>query len=511
MREACSGKPEFAFVGPVVTWVQDGPRMIVSAACAEAGRLGLRPGMKLAQAQAMIPDLAVVPARPQQDNEALAALAEWCRRYSPFTRPEPPDGIWLDLTGCTHLFGGEASLLADLAARIGRTGLSARTAIAATPGAAHAIARHGMHPFVQVPYDQTRSMLAPLPVAALRLDPEQTTLLHRFGLHTIGELDAVPRGPLTRRLGAKVTLRLDQAFGRSDEPIHPDLPVMPLQERLAFLEPLMTAQSLQAANAVLAAALCGTLEAACLGARRLDLVFIRLDGSSCTQTVALARPSHAQRHIGRLLDERLEQVDPGEGIETMWLVARLAEPISADQSVLRTLAHNALKSEAEMLRDLAPLIDTLQNRLGAGRLWRPVPVESDVPERTVRRQPPLDMSNPRPTHIRLPESWSSESWPASLPRPVRLIDPPQLVSAMAGLPDHAPVAFTWRSRRHRVRHADGPERIAGEWWLRAGEMFAIRDYFRVEDEDGRRFWLFRRGDGANLRTGDLTWFLHGLF
>jgi protein ImuB len=485
--------------------------MIVSAACVEAGRLGLRPGMKLAQAQAMIPDLTIVPARPDQDDEALAALAEWCRRYSPFTRPEPPDGIWLDLTGCTHLFGGEASLLADLASRIGRTGLAARLAIAATPGAAHAIAHHGTDPFVQVPHEQTRAALAPLPAAALRLEPEQTTLLHRFGLHTVGQLDAVPRGPLTRRLGAAVMLRLDQALGRSDEPIHPDLPVILLQERLAFLEPLMTRESLQAANEVLATALCRTLEAACLGARRLDLVFIRLDGSSCVQTVALARPSHAPRHIGRLLDERLEQVDPGEGIETIWLVARFAEPVAADQSVLRTLVHDALKSEAEMLRDLAPLIDTLQNRLGAGRLWRPVPVESDVPERTVGRQPPLAMSNSRSTHGALSDTWPLESWPGSLPRPVRLIDPPQLVSAMAGLPDHAPVAFTWRSRRHRVRHADGPERIAGEWWLRPGEMFAVRDYFRVEDEDGRRFWLFRRGDGTDLGTGDLTWFLHGLF
>ena len=481
--------------------------MIVAAACARSLGLGLHPGMKLAQAQAMVPGLVVVPARPQQDDAALSELAGWCRRYTPSTRAEPLDGIWLDLTGCAHLFGGEAALLADLAARMHRAGLSARAAIAATPGAANALARHGPRPFLSLPDDQTRAALAPLPVAALRLDPEQTGLLHRFGLRTIGELDAVPRGPLTRRLGADVIRRLDQASGRVPEPVCPELPEAPLQQRLAFLEPLMTADSLAAANAVLSTSLCIELETLCLGARLLELVLIRLDGSSCVQTVKLARPSHDSAHVTRLLDERLDQVDPGEGIETMWLVARLAEPAVLEQSALHALGDRTLASTTDRLRDLAPLIDTLQNRLGAGRLWRPVPVQSDVPERSVHRQPPLDPAEQKPEQRR-PDA---ASWPAGLPRPVRLIDPPQPISALAGLPDHAPVSFTWRSRRHRVKRADGPERIAGEWWLRSGEMFALRDYFRVEDEEGRRFWLFRRGDGTDLTTGDLVWFLHGLF
>ena len=481
--------------------------MIVAAACARALELGLHPGMKLAQAQAMVPDLVVVPARPQQDEAVLSDLAGWCRRYTPSTRAEPPDGIWLDLTGCAHLFGGEAALLADLAARMHRAGLSARAAIAATPGAANAFARHGSRPFASLPPDHTHAALASLPVASLRLDPEQTSLLHRFGLRTIGEIDAVPRGPLTRRLGAEVMRRLDQAFGRVIEPICPDLPEALLQQRLAFLEPLMTADSLAAANAALSTALCTELEALCLGARRLELVLIRLDGSSCVQTVALARPSHDNAHITRLLDERLEQIDPGDGIETMWLLARIAEPATPRQSALQALGDHMATSPADQMRDLAPLIDTLQNRLGVGRLWRPVPVQSDVPERSVHRQPPLDPGTSRPEQ----RQTGFASWPATLPRPVRLIDPPQPISALAGLPDHAPVSFTWRSRRHRVKRADGPERIAGEWWLRSGEMFALRDYFRVEDEEGRRFWLFRRGDGADVTTGDLVWFLHGLF
>ncbi len=473
--------------------------MVVAATCAAAHRVGLHAGMRLAQAQAMVPDLELVPATPQADADALAELAGWCRRYTPLARAEPPDGIWLDLTGCAHLFGGEAALLAELAARLRRSGLSMRVAIAATPGAAHAMARHGPDAAASVPDHATASALAVLPVEALRLEPQQAALLRRFGLRCIGELDAVARGPLARRLGTGVIRRLDQALGRAPEPISPGQPDIVLQERLGFAEPLQTAESLAAANALLAGALCRRLEALCLGARRLELVHVRLDGSSGTQTVALARPSHAQDHIARLLDERLERVDPGEGVETMWLLAALAEPVSPLQSGLA-----AIDPDRDGLRDLAPLIDRLHNRLGSGRIWRAVPVESDVPERSVRRRPPLDApargAIPRPA-----------SWPEHLPRPVRLFDPPQPVQALAELPDQPPVSFTWRGCRHRVRHADGPERIAGEWWQRSGEMLALRDYFRVEDEDGRRFWLFRRGDGTDLATGDLGWFLHGLF
>ena len=489
---------------PLVTAIQDGSRMIVSAVCARAERFGLRAGMKLAQAQAMIPELTVVPARPREDADALVALAAWCLRYTPSTRAEPPDGIWLDVSGCAHLFGGEAALMSDLASRLRRVGLSVRVAIAPTPGAAHALARYGSRPLAGILPAALAAALAPLPVEALRLDAAQIAPLHHVGLRTIGALDAVPRGPLTRRLGAGVTLRLDQAFGRVAEPIRPELPSVPLQERLAFVEPLSTAEALAAANAVLASALCRRLEALCLGARRLELVFVRIDGSCCVQTVALARPSHAPRHVGRLLDERLDRVDPGDGIETMWLVARLAEPTVPEQSVLRR--DTGAASSGDSVRDLAPLIDTLQNRLGAGRLWRPAPVDSDVPERSVQRLAPLDGMRPGPG-----AASGSGSWPACLPRPVRLIDPPQLVRVLAGLPDHAPAFFVWRSRHHRIRRADGPERIAGEWWRRSGEMFAVRDYFRVEDEDGRRFWLFRRGDGSINKTGDLGWFLHGLF
>jgi protein ImuB len=197
-----------------------------------------------------------------------------------------------------------------------------------------------------------------------------------------------------------------------------------------------------------------------------------------------------------MLDERLEQVDPGLGVEAMRLVAPQTDRLAYVQASVRLTETDGAG------QDIAPLVDRLTNRFGAQRVYRIGAVESDVPERAVRRLSVLTVLGAVP---------GQGNWPPDLPRPVRLLDPPQLVEAMALLPDHPPVAFTWRRVRHRVRHADGPERIAGEWWKRDGEMRSVRDYFRVEDEEGRRFWLFRRGDGTDLVTGDMRWFLHGFF
>ncbi len=462
-------------------------------------KLGLHPGMKLAHAQAMVPGLRVVRETPQADADALADLAAWCLRYTPLTRALPPDGIWLDVTGCAHLHGGELALLSDLATRLQHAGLSARVALADTPGAAHALAHYAATALTIAPGGVPPMLLA-LPVEALRLESEAVILLHRFGLRDVGALAALPRAPLARRLGAGVARRLDQALGRVSEPIEPALPETPIAESLAFPEPLLTGDALSAATAHLARTLCERLETRGQGARRLELIFQRVDGSRQVQRVALARPSHAAPHIARLFDERLEQVDPGEGIEAMTLTAVVAEALRPDQAPLHLSSLGSDPGPDHALAGLAPLIDRLGNRLGARRLWRPVPVQSDVPERSVRAMPPLD-----PARLGWP------AWPAALPRPVRLFDPPMPVRTLTTLPDHPPSFFVWRNHRHSVRRADGPERIAGEWWQRPGELLAVRDYFRLEDETGRRFWLFRRGDGTDAATGDLSWFLHGLF
>ena len=515
--------------GPLVTSTHDGRRLSVAAADAAAAALGLYPGMPLAQAQAQVSSLIIHPAEPDADAEALRRLAAWCLHYTPLVAPDAPDGVWLDVTGCAHLHGGETRLLHDLLARCETQGLAACAAIADTPGAAHAVARHEpprhepprhepprhephrhephrhephRHESLYrkaeegrvkvVPIGTAKAALMPLPIAALRLPSETLESLRLLGFERVEQLATVPRAPLTRRFGPLVADRLDQALGIVFEPIVPLVPPDLPQARRTFIEPLLTAEAFAATNATLVRTICATLEKTGQGARRLDLVFHRVDGSVQSLRIGTARPSRDARHLTRLLDEKLERIDPGLGIEAMHLIAALIDRLPHTQT------EAMLPGTEDTGTDVSILVDRLENRLGSRRVWRAAPVESDVPERSVRHVPAV--APPRRT-----------AWPADLPRPVRLLDPPQPVDAMALLPDQPPVAFTWRRVRHRVRRADGPERIAGEWWKRAGEMRSVRDYFRVEDEAGQRFWLFRRGDGDDPATGDLRWFLHGFF
>ena len=480
----------------LVTASHDGRRRVVASADRAAQKLGLRPGLPLAQAQAMVPGLAVVEADPDGDAASLAELAGWCLRYAPLTSADPPDGVWIDVTGCAHLHEGEPALLEDLLARLGDKGMSARTAIADTPGAAHAVARYGGAAASVVPPGGHADALALLPIAALRLDAETVAVLRRLGLDLVGQLVSAPRAPLARRFGVRLLRRLDQALGRVAEAIVPVLPPETITHRLTFAEPLFTAEAFAAVIGHLAKAVCTALEHAGQGARRLDLLFERMDGTVQPVRVGTARPSRDPRHLGRLLDERVETVDPGLGVEAMRLVVSLAEPLAYAQDSASPLAGSPTAGTATV--DLAPLVDRLVNRLGAGRVYRAAPVESDVPERSVRRVPALAP----PLAV---------SWPVSLPRPARLLSPPQEVIAVAMLPDRPPARFTWRGVQHRVQRADGPERVFGEWWKRDGERRAVRDYWAVEDEQGTRFWLYRQGDGVDLATGGRRWFLHGLF
>jgi protein ImuB len=518
---------------PLVTVTHDGRRQAVAAIDEQAHALGVRLGMALAQAQALVPGLTIRPAQPEADEAGLRRLAAWCLRYAPLVAPDPPDGLWIDITGCelAHLhlsrlrersvreanrvraspaqrpslavlrtatspaererWTGEAALLIDLTTRLEAAGIAARAAVADTPGAAHALARHAAEPLAIAPPNGTAAALAILPVAALRLDAETADSLHRLGLSRIDQLAAIPRGPLARRFGPQVLRRLDQALGRMAEPIAPITPPSVIASRLGFIDPLLTAESFAAVIEQLTTRVCGKLSRAGIGARRLDLWFERADGSVQTIRIGTGRPSRDAAHLARLLTERLETIDPGLGVEAMRLAVSLADRLSGEQST-------AALADGDTQPDISALVDRLANRLGVARIWRAAPVESDVPERSVRRVPPM-----------APQA--DKGWPDELPRPARLLSPPQSVEAIALLPDHPPAAFTWRRRRFRVRRADGPERIHGEWWRHTAEAGATRDYWRVEDEGGRRFWLYRSGDGNDSATGNLRWFLHGIF
>ncbi len=477
---------------PLLTAARQGPRRVITAVNAAGSALGLSRGMAVAQAQALVPDLAIAEADPAADAEALTRLAGWClRRATPLAAPNPPDGVWLDVTGCTHLFGGEAAMLGFITGRLADAGIGVRAAMAPTPGAAHALARYGKTQITIAGADDMRALLKPLPVAALRLEDGVVQGLRRLGFETIGALMRTPRAPLSRRFGTTALHRLDQALGHAPEPIEPaSLPDMP-RARMGFPEPIATPEDLARATRLLVDALCEKLRRRGLGASRLDLVFQRVDGAAQALRIGTASATRDAAHLARLLLPQIETVDPGFGVEAMLLTASLTGRLDAAQ-LSSPLGDTAPQT------DLAGLVDVLANRLGTAQIYRAQPVQSDLPERSCRRTPPLRRAE-------------GQGWPDRLPRPPRLFDPPRRVDAVALLPDHPPVSFTWQRRAHRIRRADGPERVFGEWWKAADELFAVRDYFQVEDQDGQRFWLFRQGDGEDTSTGDMQWFLHGVF
>ena len=474
---------------PLVTAERIGSRRLVAAACPRAQSLGIGAGMAVAHAQAMVPGLHLAEAEPASDAAALSRLAAWCLRFSPLAAPAAPDGVWIEATGTAHLFGGERGLLGEVTGRLAIAGFACRAAIAGTPGAAHAMARHGPDPIAIVPDDGIEAALERLGIAALRLPEDRVAALRLLGFERIGQLMRTPRAPLARRFGNTPFTRLDQALGALPEPIEPIQPPGLPRARLGFPEPIATADDLHRALALLVHSLCEKLERGGQGASRLDLLCQRIDGTMQAIRIGTSAATRDQAHLLRLLSPQVEAIDPGFGIEHMTLTASLADTLGA-----RQLGSGLAEAAAP---DLTALVDTLMNRLGDGQVFRAEPVESDIPERSQTRIAPLA----RPT---------GRTWP-DLPRPARLFDPPRPVQATALLPDHAPARFTWRGRPHAVRRADGPERVFGEWWKEAGETWSVRDYFQVEDEAGQRFWLFREGDGLDPDTGNLQWFLHGIF
>jgi len=475
---------------PLVIAGRDGRRRAVVAADRAAQALGVRPGLALAQAQARVPDLHIEPADPAADAAALARLALWAlRRYSPVVAIDLPDGLLIDATGVAHLFGGETALLDELRVRLTAARLGSRVALAGTVGAAHALARFGPRPAMIAAPSETSAAVTALPLAALRLDPTLVERLRRLGFESIADLAATPRAPLALRFGSEPGRRLDQMFGRLAEPIQPIRWPELIQVRRAFAEPISAPETLARYIGQLVEALCPLLEAQGLGARRLDLLFHRVDNLVQAIRVGTAKPVREAKRLTRLLTDRLESVDPGFGVEVMTLAAILAEPLAYRQD-------DTLGRTADA--DVSDLVDILANRIGADKLYRAAPAESDLPERAVRRVPPLAPP-------------VGATWPAHWPRPSRLLSPPEPVDTVALLPDQPPVHFIWRGVRRRVKRADGPERVFGEWWHRDPETAAVRDYFVVEDESGERFWLYRSGDGEDPATGDLRWYVHGVF
>lgn len=463
-----------------------GSRRLIAAADATAFGLGLRIGMPLAQAQALVPELHVRDAAPEDDEASLRQFARWAIRYSPVVAPDPPDGLWIDIAGADHLLGGEEALLTDLTVRLSDQGITARAVVADAPGAAWAVARYGKGSVV--PSGRTVDAVAPLPVAALRLPPETLNAMHRLGIERVGQLAAMARAPMVRRFGQEVALRLDQAMGHAFEPISPLIPQETAIATLTFAEPIARLEDLKQVVRRLSRDLCRKLAQRGEGIRRLDLVVRRVDEKGASLRVGTAKATRDYVHLAKLFDERLPTVDPGFGIEEVALIASRTEPLVEQQTEALGIAEDDTSDP-----DISRLVDRLGARVGADRVYRLAPVPTLVPERMARKIPAL-----------APPTGSV--WPETLLRPTRLLDPPEPVVATALLPDHPPAFFIWRKLRHKVAKADGPERITPEWW-KGDKRAAARDYYRVETDRGGRFWIFR--DAPADQGG--RWWLHGLF
>jgi len=456
---------------------------------------GLRSGQTLTDARAICPALVPVDADPVADEVALGRLAAWCERYTPMAAPDPPDGLWMDITGCTAVFATEAELVQDLVVRLEQNGVPCRVCVAGTTGAARALAHAGTDRTI-LPSGEEQAALADLPIASLRLDAGTATGLRRLGLRTVQQLLRIPRAQITARFGALPVLRLDQALGAIEEAIDWPRPPIEWHERLAFVEPIGTPEDLARALSQLAERLCRRLAEQDKGGRRFVVRFFRVDDVVPQIAVSTALPVRDPAYLAKLLREKLDTVDPGFGIEVIALEAETVASLSMPQGQLDDATARDTSDR------LIGVVDTLANRLGADRVSRVAPYASHVPERAVQRVPPLPLRQP---------SWVDD--PAA-PRPIRLLRRPEEIEVIAPIPDDPPIRFRWRGVAHRVRAAAGPERIAAEWWRgkRSGkrpETDLIRDYYRVEDSDGARFWIFRAGLHAEDRMP--RWYLHGLF
>lgn len=469
-----------------------GRRLVAVNPAAEAA--GLRHGMVLTDACAILPSLKIMPAAPVEETKDLEKLAAWCRRYTPWTASRAPDGLALDVTGACHLLGGEQPLIDDLIARLDMFGLTARAALAGTLGAAWALSRYGGAEGIIVPEGEEAAFIAALPAQGLRLAEAECALLERLGLRTIGQLFDLPRQTLRARLGLGILLRLDQALGAQSEPLSPSPPETIYAARLNFPEPVIAVESITYATGLLTRQVTEQLKGDSRGARRYALTFYDTQGEVFEVAIALARPSHKSGHVLRLFEEKFTplegRLDESLAFDAATLYAARVERLVATQSGLGGSDSHGLEQKER----LAGLVDRLTARLGSEAVTRFDFRESHIPERAALGVPILGKTSP----------------PARLDRrrPLLLLPSAEPLRVLAEVPDYPPRRFTWRRLDYKVVKAEGPERMSGEWWQAGEEGAGTRDYYLVEDESGRRFWLYREG----LYEGSMPrWYLHGLF
>jgi protein ImuB len=461
-------------------------RIVITAVNEIAQHKGIEPGMAVADARAVFPSLEVLDDLPGLSEKLLKAIAEWCIRYTNIVAIDLPDGIIMDVTGCAHLWGGEINYIKDINLRLKNRGYQVRATMADTIGMAWAIAHYGGTVPIIESGKQTEILLS-LPPSSLRLETDTIERLHKLGLHKVRDFINMPRTALRRRFGKEFILKLDQALGNEEEPITPVIPVDPWRERLPCLEPIVTATGIEIALKRLLEMICTKLRLVGMGIRKLVFTGFRIDGKLEKIEVGTLRATHNEVHLYKLFEDKISLMEPDLGIEQFMIEALKTEKcLSSQQKIWDNT------TGLENLR-LSELMDHLTNRFGISVIRRYLPAEHFLPEKSFKEAESLL------------ESLSS-SWKIERSLPIHLLNPPQRIEVTAPIPDYPPMHFRWQGKLHKIEKADGPERIEQEWWINDGPL---RDYYAVEDEEGRRYWLFRSGHYNEDKSPN--WFLHGFF
>jgi protein ImuB len=459
--------------------------MIITATNAIAERKGIACGTVLADARAIIPELEVLDDKPDLAEKLLTRLAEWCIRFTPIVAIDPPDGLLLDVTGCSHLWGGDGSYIADIVKKLNTRGYDVRAAMADTIGVAWAVARFGNEPLVIV-HGKNLEALMCLPPEALRLESDAVERLHKLGLHKVRQFINMPHGSLRRRFGQHFVERLEMAIGQRLELLSPVIPIEPYQERLPCMEPIVTATGIEIALQQLLETLCLRLQQEQKGLRTAIFKGYRVDGKIENIRIATSRPSHSVKHLFKLFEIKLSTIEPALGIELFMLEAPKVEDHLPQQEKMWVGS-----AGVEDVR-LSELIDRLASKIGMDNIHRYLPDEHYWPERSFKPASSL--------HEKLTTIWNPDKL-----RPLQLLQKPERIEVTAPIPDYPPMLFRYKGQLHKVVKADGPERIGQEWWIQDGQH---RDYYSVEDEAGQRYWLFRLG---HYHDKIYQWFIHGFF
>ncbi|MDE3114618.1 MAG: DNA polymerase Y family protein [Pseudomonadota bacterium] len=491
-RWKASGRPDKR---PLVVAGKAGSTLRLTAVDAAGAKLGLYPGKALADARAMTPDLAVTRANETADTKLLEAVADWCERYTPLVALDPPYGLLLDVTGVAHLFGGEKVMLQKIERAVASQGFSSCMALAGTAEAARALAHYA--PSAIVAPGGEAEAVALLPTEALNTEPHVIHALKRAGLKTVGQVAKRKRHELAARFGGDFVSLLDRTLGRKTGPIAPRTPLPDLTVERRFPEPVVAEAVIFETLLSLGEMLASVLESRGQGARVLEAVFFRSDGGLRRIAIETGQPTRTTKIFARLFREKLaalsDPLDPGFGFDLIRLSANLAQNLHVENTDFDA---NAADAEINFL------IDRLTARLGSHRVMRFEPQDTHIPEAAGVAVPAQAAEGSA-----LP--WQPVRADNIPRRPFRLFAKPEPIEVLAEIPDGPPLRFRFRRVLHDVARAEGPERIAMEWW-RHREQQPTRDYFRIEDGNGRRFWLYR--DGIHGREmAQPRWYVHGLF